>query len=146
MFEGNNEARLKYSKDRGLTPLLKMEENFLLEYQPTYKNIEFTIDQPALWCEACGEGVIDGKDSKAVMPLILSEKARIDGLLTPEEIKRVRIKLKLTQKQAAAIFGGGVNAFNRYEKGKLPIPRPLSLLLTVLRNHPNQLKEITLLR
>ena len=108
----------------------------------TYKNIEFVINQPALWCEACGEGVIDGKDSNAVMPLILAEKARIDGLLTPKEIKQVRIKLKLTQKQAAAIFGGGVNAFNRYETGKLPIPRPLSLLLKVLRNHPNQLKEI----
>ena len=72
----------------------------------------------------------------------MAEKARIDGLLTPEEIKEVRVKLKLTQKQAAAMFGGGVNAFNRYETGKLPIPRPLSLLLKVLRNHPNQLKEI----
>jgi len=108
-----------------------------------YKNVEFVINQPALWCEACGEGIIDSRDSKAVMPLILTEKARIDGLLTPEEIKQVRIKLKLTQKEAGIIFGGGVNAFNRYEKGKSPIPRPLSLLLIVLRNHPNQLKEIT---
>ncbi len=107
-----------------------------------YKNIEFIINQPALWCDACGEGVIEGKDSRAVMPLIMAEKARIEGLLTPEEIKQVRIKLKLTQKQAATIFGGGVNAFNRYEKGKLPVPRSLSLLLKVLRNHPNQLKEI----
>jgi len=108
----------------------------------TYRNVEFVINQPALWCDACGEGIIDGKDSNIVMPLIVAEKARIDGLLTPEEIKQVRIKLKLTQKQAAVIFGGGVNAFNRYERGKLPISRPLSLLLTVLRNHPNQLKEI----
>lgn len=100
------------------------------------------VKSAALWCDACGEGIIDGKDSNSVMPLIVAEKARIDGLLTPEEIKQVRIKLKLTQKQAAVIFGGGVNAFNRYERGKLPIPRPLSLLLTVLRNHPNQLKEI----
>lgn len=45
----------------------------------TYKNIEFVINQPELWCEACGEGVIDGKDSNAAMPLILAEKARIDG-------------------------------------------------------------------
>ena len=108
----------------------------------TYRNVEFVINQPALWCDACGEGIIDGKDSNIVMPLIVAEKARIDGLLTPEEIKQVRIKLKLTQKQAAVIFGCGVNAFNRYERGKLPISRPLSLLLTVLRNHPNQLKEI----
>jgi len=32
MFEGNNEARLKYSKDKGLTPLLKMIEHKLNKY------------------------------------------------------------------------------------------------------------------
>jgi HTH-type transcriptional regulator/antitoxin MqsA len=108
----------------------------------TYKGFDFVIDQPAMWCDACGEGIIDAKDNNTVMPLILEKKAQIDGLLTPEEIRQVRVKLKLTQKQAAAIFGGGVNAFNRYERGKLPIPRPLSLLLTVLRNHPSQLQEL----
>ena len=108
-----------------------------------YKQVEFVIEQPAQWCDACGEGVIDAKDSNAVLHLIQEEKARIDGLLTPHEVRDVRKKLKLTQKQAANIFGGGVNAFSRYERGKLPVPRPLSQLLTVLRNHPNQLSEIT---
>jgi len=112
-----------------------------MEY--TYKNVSFIINQPAAWCDACGEGIIDNKDSNTVAHLIQEEKARIDGLLTPSEIKHVRQQLKLTQKQAAAIFGGGINAFNRYEQGKLPIPRPLSLLLTILHNHPNQLNEIT---
>jgi len=32
MFEGNNEARLKYSKDKGLTPLLKLIEHKLNKY------------------------------------------------------------------------------------------------------------------
>ena len=107
-----------------------------------YKNTEFTIQQPALWWNACGEGIINANDNNAVIQDIQAEKARIDGLLTPEEVKQVRKKLKLTQKQAAQLFGGGVNAFNRYEHGKLPVPRALSQLLTVLRNHPNQIVEI----
>ena len=107
-----------------------------------YKNVEFTIDQPAQWCGACGEGIIDGKDSNAVIHLIQREKARIDGLLTPEEIKNIRKQLKLTQKQAANVFGGGVNAFNRYEQGKIPVPKPLSQLLTILHKHPGQLNEL----
>src|SRR5215216_3787348 len=102
------------------------QENKIKPMIYNYKNVEFLINQPALWCDSCGEGIIDAKASNEVMPLIQAEKARIDGLLTPEEIKKVRTKLKLTQKKAAAIFGGGVNAFNRYEKGKLPVPRPLS--------------------
>lgn len=109
----------------------------------TYKNNEFVIEQPALWCDACGEGIIDSKDNNTVSYLIQKEKARIDGLLTPAEIRDIRKNiLNLTQKEAGVLFGGGVNAFNRYELGKLPVPKPLSQLLTVLKNHPNQLSEI----
>ena len=109
----------------------------------TYKDIRFVIDQPAFWCDACGEGIIDSKDNKVVIHLIQAEKSRIDGLLTPFEIRYIRAKvLNLTQKEAGFLFGGGVNAFNRYEQGKSPVPKPLSQLLTVLKNHPNQLAEI----
>lgn len=108
-----------------------------------YKKIEFVVNQPAQWCDSCGEGIIDAKDDKAVDSIIQAEKARIDGLLTPAEIQSVRKKLRLTQKAAAALFGGGINAFSRYEKGRLPVPRSLSQLLVILRNHPNQLKEIS---
>ncbi len=107
-----------------------------------YKKTEFSINQPGLWCDSCGEGIIDSKNSRAVLPLIQTEKARIDGLLTPEKIKKIRKKLHLTQKIAGDLLGGGDNAFSRYEQGKNPIPRPLSLLLTILDNHPSQLKEI----
>lgn len=108
----------------------------------TYRGVQFYIDQPAEWCGACGEGIINAKDNKVVMLDIQSHKARIDGLLTPVEIKDVRKKLKLSQKDASYLFGGGVNAFNRYEGGVTPIPKPLSLLLTVLNNHPGYLQEI----
>lgn len=49
----------------------------------TYKSINFVINQPAQWCDACGEGVINSKDSAAVLPLIQSKQAQIDELLTP---------------------------------------------------------------
>ena len=44
-----------------------------------YKEIKFMINQPALWCDACGEGIIDKKDNDAVLHLIQAEKAKIDG-------------------------------------------------------------------
>ena len=72
-----------------------------------YKNVAFVIKQPALWCDSCGEGIIDAKASNEVMPLIQAEKARIDGLLTPEEIREVRIKLKLTQKKSGCTIRWG---------------------------------------
>jgi HTH-type transcriptional regulator/antitoxin MqsA len=86
--------------------------------------------------------VLNAQDNKSVLPEIQAQKAKIEGLLTPYEIKDVRKKLKLSQKDAGYLFGGGVNAFNRYESGLTPIPKPLSLLLGVLNNHPAVLQEI----
>lgn len=108
----------------------------------TYKGHTFTIDQPAEWCSACGEGIIHPEDNKAVQAVIQEEKARIDGLLTPQQIQKIRKFLKLNQKEASRLFGGGINAFNRYENGITPIPKPLSLLLTILEKHPGQLDEL----
>ena len=35
-----------------------------------YKGKSFKIDQPADWCSACSEGIINPKDDKAVCALI----------------------------------------------------------------------------
>jgi len=44
--------------------------------------------------------------------------------------------------KAAEIFGGGVNAFSRYENGKTKPPLALVKLLRVLEKHPDLLDEV----
>lgn len=107
-----------------------------------YKSTPITVEQPGFWCDECGEGVIGGNDRKATQKELQALRAEIDGLLTPDKIKQIREKLKLTQLNASEIFGGGVNAFSRYERGETPIPKPLSQLLLILKNHPRLLAEI----
>lgn len=107
-----------------------------------YKSTPITVKQPGFWCDECGEGVIGGDDRKATQKELQALRAEIDGLLTPDKIKQIREKLKLTQLNASEIFGGGVNAFSRYERGETPIPKPLSQLLLILKNHPTLLAEI----
>lgn len=63
-------------------------------------------------------------------------------LVDPAFIARVRRKLDLDQREAAQIFGGGVNAFSRYETGKSKPPVALVKLLKVLDRHPELLKEV----
>jgi HTH-type transcriptional regulator / antitoxin MqsA len=60
----------------------------------------------------------------------------------PAYIARIRKKLDLDQRQAAEIFGGGVNAFSRYENGKTKPPLSLVKLLRVLERHPDLLREV----
>jgi HTH-type transcriptional regulator/antitoxin MqsA len=60
----------------------------------------------------------------------------------PEFIGSVRKKLDLDQRQAGAIFGGGVNAFSRYETGKAEPSVALIKLLALLDRYPELLDEI----
>jgi HTH-type transcriptional regulator / antitoxin MqsA len=64
------------------------------------------------------------------------------AIVDPGFIASVRKKLDLDQREAAEIFGGGVNAFSRYENGKTRPPLALVKLLKLLHRHPELLHEI----
>lgn len=59
-------------------------------------------------------------------------------------VLKVRKKLGLSQKEAAIIFGGGINAFSRYELGKATPPMLLIMFLMLLDRHPDMLEEAKL--
>jgi HTH-type transcriptional regulator/antitoxin MqsA len=64
-------------------------------------------------------------------------------IVDPTFIARVRKKLALDQRQAAELFGGGPNAFSRYETGKTKPPVALLKLFMVLDRHPHLLSEVS---
>ena len=64
------------------------------------------------------------------------------SIVDPDFIASVRKKLALDQREAAEIFGGGINAFSRYENGKTKPPLALVKLLKVLDRHPELLNEV----
>ena len=86
----------------------------------TYKGHDLEVDQPGEFCNRCDEGIITGKDMKASEQAFHDLRANVDGLLTSGEVRRIRTKLKLSQRRAGEIFGGGPNAFSRYERGVGP--------------------------
>ena len=95
------------------------------------------------FCPACGEGVLAAAESSRVSAAMLEFHKKVNSFMVdPALIARVRKKLALDQRQAAAIFGGGPNAFSRYENGKTKPPLALVKLLIVLDRHPNLLNEV----
>jgi HTH-type transcriptional regulator/antitoxin MqsA len=110
----------------------------------TYKGETTTI--PAVtgeFCPACGESILDGAESERVMREMQAFTRQVNAaIVDPEFIVKVRKKLALDQREAAEIFGGGVNAFSRYENGKTKPPLALVKLLKVLDRHPELLNEI----
>lgn len=95
------------------------------------------------FCPACAESVLDAPESDRVMREMRAFQKQVNAaIVDPEFIASVRKKLDLDQREAAEIFGGGVNAFSRYENGKTKPPLALVQLFKVLERHPDLLSEI----
>jgi HTH-type transcriptional regulator/antitoxin MqsA len=105
----------------------------------TYKGLTTTFDMPGWYCVSCGEGVHTGKDMEASDRGLHYLKAQVEGLLLPEDIRRIRKKLHLSQAEAGALLGGGPNAFHKYESGLTLPSQAISNLLRLLSADPRGL-------
>lgn len=95
------------------------------------------------FCPACAESILDAEESERVMrEMQIFSKQVNAAYVDPAYITKIRKKLDLDQREAAEIFGGGVNAFSRYENGKTKPPLALVKLLKVLDVHPELLGEV----
>lgn len=115
------------------------------------RDIPYTYKGETVWieavtgefCPACHEAIFDAAESQRVSRAMLAFNKQVNAaIVNPDFIASVRKKLALDQQQAAEIFGGGVNAFSRYETGKTKPPLALVKLLKVLDRHPELLAEI----
>lgn len=90
------------------------------------------------FCPNCGEIEFTGKGDGERYFKALRELAEQERRF----LAQARRRLKLSQKQAAEIAGGGVNAFSRYERG---VARPVAAVTNLFRlldKHPELLKEL----
>jgi HTH-type transcriptional regulator / antitoxin MqsA len=95
------------------------------------------------FCPACDESILDASESRRTMELMSAFSKQVNAsFVDPDFIASVRKKLDLDQREAGEIFGGGVNAFSRYENGKTKPPVALVKLLKVLDRHPELLGEV----
>ena len=95
------------------------------------------------YCPACAESILDAAESDRVMQQMGAFAKQVNAaFVDPSFITSVRKKLALDQGEAAEIFGGGVNAFSRYETGKTKPSLALVKLLKLLDRHPKLLNEI----
>jgi DNA-binding transcriptional regulator YiaG len=64
--------------------------------------------------------------------LIDSTKARYMGLLLPEEVRKMRVQLGLTQKQMSELLQAGEKSYTRWESGWSRPSRMVNVLLRLL--------------
>ncbi len=69
-------------------------------------------------------------------------KAQVEWLLMPEEVRRIRKRLGLTQKLAGHLIGGGRNAFQKYESGDVLVSHAITSALVLLDRDPDGLSVL----
>ena len=111
-------------------------------FDVAYKGQSLTVDLPGYYPEGEGEGVHVGDDMDAVDAALRTLKERVDGVPSPATIRRVRRKLKLSQREAGALLRVGENAFDKYERGLVEPSGPTIQLMRVLDRHPELAEEL----
>ena len=114
------------------------------DIQYTYKG-ESTVIKAVRgdYCLECGEGIVAPNEASRASAEMRAFNKQVNArMVDPAFIAAVRRKLALDQREAAEIFGGGTNAFSRYETGKTRPPLALVKLLRVLDLHPDLLAEV----
>ena len=91
------------------------------------------------FCNHCDDGMAahDPREEK----IWAAFRDRVDAE-DAKHLANVRRKLKLTQKEAAEITGGGPNAFSRYERGTAKPLAAVINLFRLLEKHPELLDEL----
>lgn len=93
-------------------------------------------------CNHCGEYITTPAQSRYNKQALIEARQRVveerdrAQRLTPPDILRIRKKLGVTQVQAARVFGGGQNAFSKYENAEVAPSGGMEKLLRLADNIP----------
>ena len=107
-----------------------------------YKGKSLTVELPGYYPENGDDGVHVGDDMVVTDAALRALKEDVEGIPTPATIRRVREKLKLSQREAGGLLKVGENAFDKYERGLIEPSGPTSQLLRLLDQHPELLNEL----
>jgi HTH-type transcriptional regulator/antitoxin MqsA len=124
--------------------LCKSEDvsDYVEEEEITYKGSTLQVSIAYSLCNSCDREFISKPQILQNEAALRAAKKDYDGLLSSEEIIRARRTLSLTQEQAARVFGGGRNAFSKYERGEVSQSVAMDKLIRICLNHREVFHEL----
>ena len=87
-------------------------------------------------CNSCGADPVLKDQIRHNHLRVANAKRVSDELLLGEDIKAIRKDLGLSQSDAAILFGGGANAFSKYERGDVIQSKSMDKLLRLASKNP----------
>ena len=107
-----------------------------------YKGSTIQVSITYSVCNNCDREFISKPEILRNEASLRAAKKAFDGLLSSEEIVQAREYLSLTQEQASRVFGGGRNAFSKYERGEVSQSMAMDKLIRICLNHRDIFREL----
>jgi HTH-type transcriptional regulator/antitoxin MqsA len=107
-----------------------------------YKGSTASVKVRGHWCDRCGDAVFEGGALEKRERAFLELRARVEGVLSPHRVAEIRARLRLSQRRAGELLGGGPRAFQKYESGTQQVSVPMTNLLRLLAKDPKRLAEL----
>jgi len=104
-----------------------------------YKCNVLSLELTCYSCNVCHESFFDNEEMKAHQKTVKDFHRKVDGLLTSKEIRKIRQKYGLSQREFARILGIGEKSFTKYELGLVSQSRAMDNLLRILDEIPDSL-------
>lgn len=102
------------------------------QMETEYKGRKGQVPSHYLLCDACGSDFAGAPEMRANKRAVMAFRKQVDGLLSGAEIAAMRERYKLSQKQAARLFGGGPVAFSKYENDDVAHSEAMDKLLRLV--------------
>lgn len=101
-----------------------------------------TVQLPGWYPRNGGDSLHEGRDMDVADAALLQLRQIAGDNMRPDDVRAIRLRLKLSQRKAGDVLGGGPRAFQKYESGEVTVSRPMAQLLRLLDRDPSRLKEL----
>ncbi|WP_411360134.1 type II toxin-antitoxin system MqsA family antitoxin [Pseudidiomarina sp. YC-516-91] len=108
----------------------------------TYKSVTRELSTDYCECDTCGVEMTLPQQTRDNKRRMVAFKKEVDGLLTGAEVKALRERLSLKQKEAAKVFGGGAVAFSKYESDDVTQSEAMDKLMRLADRFPDVYQEL----
>ena len=127
-------------------PYCNIEQEYYIDKRifKEYKGVDVNVEENVPICKKCGNELVINNIEDENLKRIYNKYREIKNIITPSEIKNLRNKYDISQRELTAILDFGKMTINRYENGSLP-SKSQSDYLRLIANDPkeffNKVKE-----